>query len=187
MALLANNSVVSLTQANAGAAQGATGQLPGFEQNILSAESNLLGRNNSIAPTQPLSTVANNTVPVFNEGTFRVAAKDAFQEFLALFKNNGVVWYRSRSYTGYTTSLEQLGPNAWSPHTGSSTFQNSARRNDVMTRGQVAMYYRDSVYYGYFNSLTWTMEAKNPFRWDFNFTFKVESTVQNLLVPGPTT
>ncbi len=138
------------------------------------------------------------------EGFFRVAAKDAFIEFLSTFKNNGIVWFQNPSYTGYTTAqsnnlqgttvssttpqgtttLMQIGANAWSPQTGSSSFQNQGRRNDVMTRGGVAMYYRNSVYYGYFQNFSWTENAEKPFQWDFTFTFKVERTVSILSLPA---
>ncbi len=114
---------------------------------------------------------------------FRMAAKDAFVELLALFKNNGTVWFQNQNYTGYTTGLEQMAADAWSPATGSSTFQNAARRNDVMTRGKVLMNFRNSGYFGYFKTLTWTMDAKNPYRWNFNFVFQVESTITNVNLP----
>lgn len=118
-----------------------------------------------------------------NEGFFRMAAKDAFVELLSLFKNNGTVWFRNENYTGYTTGKEQMGADAWSPQTGSTTFQNAARRNDVMTRGKVVLYFRNAAYYGYFKNLTFAMDATKPFRWDFNFVFQVESTVTNVSVP----
>lgn len=114
----------------------------------------------------------------------RIAARDAFVELLFTFKNNGIVWFRNPAYTGYTSGSDnQLGNDAWSPETGSSTFQNNARRNDVMTRGAVAMYFRNSVYYGYFKSLSWTLDATKPFQWNFTFTFQVERTVT--VVPTP--
>lgn len=118
-----------------------------------------------------------------NSAFFRIAAKDAFIEFLSMFKNNGSVWFRNQNYTGYTTGNDQVAVDAWSPSTGSTTFQNAARRNDVMTRGKVVMYFRNSAYYGYFKNLSWTMDAANPFRWNFNFVFQVESTQTNLQVP----
>jgi hypothetical protein len=112
-----------------------------------------------------------------SDGMFRVAAKDAFIEFLFTFKNNGIVWFQNPNYTGYTSEQMQLGPNAWSPQTGTSSFQNQGRRNDVMTRGGVAMYYRNSVYYGYFKSFNWTEDAEKPFSWNFTFVFCVERTI----------
>lgn len=127
-----------------------------------------------------LETATNST----DSGFLRVAAKDAFIEFLALFKNNGTVWFRNQNYTGYTTGLEQMSADAWSPATGTTTFQNAARRNDVMTRGQVVMYFRNSAYYGYFKNLTWVMDANNPYRWNFNFVYQVESTITNVSVPS---
>jgi hypothetical protein len=118
-----------------------------------------------------------------SDGTFRVAAKDAFVEFLFAFKNNGIVWFQNPSYTGYTSTQTQLGPNAWSPQTGSSVLQNQGRRNDVMTRGGIAMSYRNSVYYGYFKTLNWTEDAEKPFSWSFSFVFQVERTVTCINMP----
>jgi hypothetical protein len=119
-----------------------------------------------------------------SEGFFRIAAKDAFVELLSLFKNNGSVWFQNKNYTGVTSSMDQVGDDAWSPSTGSSTFQNAARRNDVMTRGKVVMYFRNAKYSGYFKSLSWVMDAKTPFRWNFNFVFQVESTTVTVEVPS---
>jgi len=48
----------------------------------------------------------------------------------------------------------------------------------------VVMQFRNFVYEGYFKSLTWTMDASNPFRWDFSFTFQVERTVGRDYIPG---
>jgi len=139
--------------------------------------------------------------------SFRVAARDAFAEFLWLFKNNGSVWFRSSGYTGITdafaasqvdalaaanaavrqgfttNSQSQLGPDAWSSTTGQSTFQTVNSRNDVMTRGHVVMYFRNAAYAGYFKSLTWSLDATSPFRWNFTFVFAVESTTLNIGVP----
>jgi len=62
-----------------------------------------------------------------------------------------------------------------------------------MTRGFVAMKYRNNVYLGYFKTLSWTQDAENPFQWHFNFTFQVEKTYtalnfpQNVLAPPSTT
>jgi len=120
--------------------------------------------------------------------SLRIAAKDAFVELLFTFKNNGIVWFRNRNYTGYVSGADnELGNDAWSPETGSSVFQNRARRNDVMTRGNVAMYFRNSVYYGYFKSLNWTEDAEKPFQWNFTFTFQVERTVTAVPIPDLST
>ena len=119
----------------------------------------------------------------------RVAAQDAFVEFLKLFQMNGVVWFTSDSYTGYTTGENQLSPNAWSQKAGASTFQQGARNNDVKARGYVAMKIRNNVYLGYFKSLSWTQDASKPFHWNFEFTFQVEKTVVSMYYPqgGSTT
>lgn len=117
-------------------------------------------------------------------GSLRVAARDAFVELLSLFKNNGTVWFESQSYQGYTTGQQQIAADVWSPSTGSTTFQNTARRNDVMTRGKVIMNFRNSSYYGYFKSLNFMMDAKNPFQWHFDFVFQVEETRSLVRVPA---
>jgi hypothetical protein len=112
---------------------------------------------------------------------FRVAAQDAFVEFLKLFQMDGNVWYHSVSYANGTNlgtigGTEQNSPTAWSPKVGATSFQQHSRNNDVMTRGYVAMRYRNNVYLGYFKSLSWTQDAEGPFQWKFNFTFQVEKT-----------
>jgi hypothetical protein len=112
---------------------------------------------------------------------FRVAAQDAFVEFLKLFQMNGNVWFHSQSYANGTNlgtigQTQQESPTAWSSQTGTTSFQQHSRNNDVMTRGYVAMRYRNNVYLGYFKSLSWTQDAESPFQWKFNFTFQVEKT-----------
>ena len=141
----------------------------------------------------------------FVDGNLRVAARDAFNEFLSMFKNNGTVWYQSPNYTGFSqnsqqvqpgedttnydlgepTSVasDQLAPDVWSPMTGSSTLQNAARRMDVMSRGGVVMNFRNAMYTGYFKSLSVTMSADKPFQWDFSFSFQVESTQSFVSLP----
>lgn len=112
---------------------------------------------------------------------FRVAAQDAFVELLKLFQLNGNVWFNSTSYANGTNlgvigQTEQTSPTAWSSKTGASSFQQNSRNNDVMTRGYIAMRYRNNIYLGYFKSLSWTQDADSPFQWKFNFTFQVEKT-----------
>jgi hypothetical protein len=124
---------------------------------------------------------------------FRVAAQDAFVEFLKLFQMNGNIWFYSQDYAnaknGTTTNLGLLGqtqqesPTAWSKKTGTTGFQQHARNNDVMSRGYVAMRYRNNIYLGYFKSLSWTQDAESPFQWKFNFTFQVEKTYTALYFP----
>lgn len=121
-----------------------------------------------------------------NPEAFRVAAQDAFIEFLKLFQMNGNVWFYNQNYQGVFTGQDQTAPNAWSPSTGASTFQQAARNNDVMTRGYVAMKYRNNVYLGYFKSLNWSLDAESPFQWKFQFTFQVERTYTALYTPNPT-
>jgi hypothetical protein len=107
---------------------------------------------------------------------FRVAAQDAFVEFLKLFQMNGTVYYYNQNYNGVMTGDEQMSASAWSPQTGATSFQQHSRNNDVMTRGYVAMRYRNNTYLGYFKSLSWTQDAESPFQWKFNFVFQVEKT-----------
>ena len=47
----------------------------------------------------------------------------------------------------------------------------------------VAMFFRNSVYYGYFQNFTFTEDAEKPFQWNFTFSFKVERTVSILSIP----
>lgn len=118
---------------------------------------------------------------------FRVAAQDAFVELLKLFQMNGNIWYYAEDYAsgnsgknpltlGTISGTEQITPTAWSKKTGTTSFQQHARNNDVMSRGYVAMHYRNNVYLGYFKSLSWTQDAESPFQWKFNFSFQVEKT-----------
>jgi len=126
-----------------------------------------------LPPAPPYSPTNN----FFTDSSLRVGARDAFVELLSLFKNNGTVWFRASNDTGYTSSVQQVAYNAWSPVYGRSTFQAANSRNDVMTRGRVEMSFRNSLYSGYFKSLSWTMDASKPYTWDFNFVFQVESSI----------
>lgn len=116
--------------------------------------------------------------------SFRVAAQDAFVEFLSLFKSNGNVYFRKDNYTGQLSSNnDAAGVSAWSPATGLTTQQGNSRNNDVMTRGYIAMQLKNETYLGYFKSLSWTMDANKPFSWDFNFVFQIERTITVLQYP----
>ena len=122
---------------------------------------------------------------------FRVAAQDAFVEFLKLFQMNGNIWFNSTSYAngtnlGVINGQEQVSPNAWSTKTGSSSFQQHSRNNDVMTRGYVSMRYRNNIYLGYFKTLSWTQDAESPFQWKFQFSFQVEKTYTALYTANTT-
>jgi hypothetical protein len=114
---------------------------------------------------------------------FRVAAQDAFVEFLSMFKMNGNVWFYNPSSNGYLNGQTQSTPTGWSPRTGTSTFQQNARNNDVYSRGGIVMRYRNNSYQGYFKSLNWTLDAENPFQWKFSFSFQVERTYTQLFNP----
>ena len=118
-----------------------------------------------------------------NLSSFRVAAQDAFIEFLSLFKNNGNIWFRSDNYTGALSGKDQAGVSAWSPSLGVSSQQGNARNNDVMARGAIAMRLKENTYLGYFKSLSWSMDANNPFAWNFSFVFQVERTITVLTYP----
>jgi hypothetical protein len=115
---------------------------------------------------------------------FRVAAQDAFQEFLSLFKMNGNVWLWNKLYeSNVGETRDWTGIQAWSPQVGLSSSQENGRNNDVFTRGSVVMHFRNFAYEGYFKTLQWTMDAGSPFKWDFNFIFQVERTIGRLPVP----
>lgn len=138
---------------------------------------------------QTLNTVAGQAIARLHlqnpSEAFRVAAQDAFIELLKLFQMNGNVWYHSKAYASGTNlgtigGTEQVSPTAWSTKTGATSFSQHSRNNDVMTRGYVAMNYRNNFYLGYFKSLSWTQDAENPFQWKFNFTFQVEKTYTSL-------
>jgi hypothetical protein len=114
----------------------------------------------------------------------RVAAQDAFIEFLKMFQMNGNIWFRTQNYQGVLSGQEQQSFNAWSPKTGASSFQQHSRNNDVMSRGFIAMRYRNNIFLGYFKSLSWTQDANKPFSWEFNFTFQVEKTYSAVYWPS---
>jgi hypothetical protein len=140
-----------------------------------------------ILPSQELSefdAIIARTATKNPQAAFRVAAQDAFVEFLSLFKMNGTVWFRNNDYReGGLAGKDQQAPGAWSSQLGASSNQANARNNDVMTRGYVIMKFRSNTYQGYFKSLSWTMDAKNPFQWNFNFTFQVERTLNMMYFP----
>ena len=120
---------------------------------------------------------------------FRVAAQDAFQEFLSLFKNNGIVWFNTLSQPIGAKSQgsqvsEQVGVDEWSPQTALSATSMNARNNDVMTRGSIIMKLKGTTYLGYFKSLNWQMDAANPFQWTFSFVFQVEKTLGYIFTPA---
>jgi hypothetical protein len=152
---------------------------------------------------QQASQVINNLQLNNPNEALRVAAQDAFIEFMKMFQMNANRWFNTPNYSGSTTGQDQMAPNAFSPQTGISTFQQHARNNDVMSRGYIAMKWRNSIYLGYFKTLTWTQDAESPFQWKFSFTFQVErtysalytvnsastptNTTQTITLPGGTT
>jgi hypothetical protein len=125
----------------------------------------------------------------------RIAAQDAFVEFLSLFKNNGVTWYHPQDYSTGTTpdkatalitgTQTNQGQSAFSAKTGLNTYEMKGRNNDVYTRGYIVMNFRSSSYLGFFRSLSWAMDADKPFSWNFNFIFQIERTLSLLYYPYP--
>lgn len=132
--------------------------------------------------SSPLS--ADNLALSSQPNFMRVAAQDAFVEFLKLFQMNGNVWFHNPNYSGYQTGTQQSTPTVWSPQTGLTTAMQNARNNDVFSRGYVQMTFKNNVYLGYFKSLTWTQDAEKPFQWLFNFVFQVERTYTVLYYPS---
>lgn len=119
------------------------------------------------------------------ESDFRIAAQDAFVELLSLFRNNGFTRYRADNYdpTDQTVGRDQVGQSVWSEKYGDSNFTRNARNNDVMAKGNVVMRYKNNTYHGYFKSLSWNMDAENPFQWKFDFTFQVQRSVSFVYYP----
>ena len=122
---------------------------------------------------------------------FRVAAQDAFVELLSLFKNNGVTRYlpmpswaedvmqRTSSATNaYKQAQQALNAykqdgTVWSPAAGATGYQIKARAGDIYTRGHVVLKYKGREHLGYFKALQFMASASSPFKWDFDFTFRV--------------
>ena len=165
-----------------------------FKSNFSAAPQTSTGELINFSPEQTGTNVQSEIDQSFNtivkkrsvdpNSAFRVAAQDAFVEFLKLFQMNGNVWFFNPNYKGSYTGQDQQGPNAWSESTGATSFEQVARNNDVMTRGFVAMKYKNNVYLGYFKSLSWSQDAEKPFSWNFNFTFQVERTYSALYWPN---
>ncbi len=146
----------------------------------------------SMAPagmdTQGYATFSANRGQFNSSEAYRVAAQDAFMEFMKLFQMNGVTWFH-RNYQPYQSPMNstQVGDNAWSQVAGASTAQQNARNNDVLNRGYVSMNYKNNQFFGYFKSLNWTHDAEKPFSWEFNFVFQVERTFTALYYPSSAT
>ena len=150
--------------------------------------------NNAFQSTGNLTEVGT-IIAVSDPDELRIAAQDAFVEFLSLFKNNGVIWYHPDDYStgtapdqasSITTGTQTKNfQSAFSPKTGLNTYEMKARNNDVFTRGYIVMNFRSSSYLGFFKSLSWYMDADKPFSWNFNFVFQVERTLSLLYYPFP--
>jgi hypothetical protein len=108
---------------------------------------------------------------------YRIAAQDAFVELLSLFKNNGMVRFKTTNYTAAFDNRTQVDKSVWSTQYGASTFERRARNNDVMAKGMVYMTYKGNVYQGYFKNFNWTMDASSPHHWKFDFTFQVQRSI----------
>jgi hypothetical protein len=116
---------------------------------------------------------------------FRIAAQDAFIEFLSLFKMNGTTYLNPSGYgfdTRNVSTTDNVNPNntsfsLYSQNVGASSQEIKGRNNDVYRRGYVVMRFRNSQYLGYFKSLNWQLDANNPYQWKFNFVFQVEETL----------
>jgi hypothetical protein len=116
----------------------------------------------------------------------RVAAQDAFVELLSLFRNNGITRYKRDNYEdgdSVTINRDQIQQSVWSEKYGDTSYTRNARNNDVMVKGNVVMKFKSNYYHGYFKSLSWTMDAENPFQWKFDFTFQVQKTVSFVFYP----
>ena len=46
----------------------------------------------------------------------------------------------------------------------------------IIKKGQIVLYFNPGTYYGYFENFTYTEDASMPFRFVFDFTFKVEKS-----------
>ena len=113
---------------------------------------------------------------------FRVAAQDAFTEFLFLFKNNGIVWLNNSA--DFKSNDERVAVDAWSPELSLSASAKNSRNNDVISRGMVLMKFKGTTYQGFFKSLNWNQDAANPVQWTFNFVFQVEKTLGYIFSPN---
>lgn len=126
---------------------------------------------------------------------FRIAAEDAFVEFLSLFKMNGTTWLHPSGYSfdSDNNNAPNVQNNAnqtsalavYSTGVGATDFEIKARNNDVYKRGYVVMKFRNSQYLGFFKSLSWAMDAEKPYQWKFNFVFQVERTLSLVYYPSP--
>jgi len=149
----------------------------------------------TISPTGTLPNNTINNLIAQKTGTsnpqeaFRVAAQDAFVEFLSLFKMNGIRWFYNKDFeaeagTGKGQAKEQVDIDAWSPELAITATQLNGRLNDVMSRGSVLMKFKGTTYMGYFKSLNWTQDAASPFQWTFSFVFQVERTLGFVFNPS---
>lgn len=129
--------------------------------------------------------------PSFQVDAFRIAAEDAFIELLSLFKMNGTTWLSPTGYGFDDSQNTSDTPNPvsvsqFSTLVGASTAEIQGRNNDVYRRGYVVMNFRNNQYLGYFKTLSWVMDANNPYQWKFSFVFQVERTLSLAYFPSTT-
>jgi hypothetical protein len=131
----------------------------------------------------------------------RVAAQEAFSEILQLFQNNGITRYHPEilnrifpnnqskpgsQVVGAASTVSDSAPmNPWAKSIGSSLTQATNRPNDVMSRGYVVFKYKNRQFLGYFKDIHFEMDANNPFRWNFGFTFQVERSLSTFYYLDP--
>jgi hypothetical protein len=120
-----------------------------------------------------------NAAATQNANGLRVAAQDAFMELWALFKNNGIIRYHPQAIQDAAENGLMVN-NA----TNLSGYQMRHRLGDVLGSGYVAMIYKDRTLMGRFKSFDLTANADSPYRWDFNFTFRVMSDFTPYNVQG---
>lgn len=159
-------------------------------QQVVHPKTPLLSNLQKAQDLQQLS--VNSALSSFNLPTepYRIAAEDAFQEFLALFKMNGTTWLHPSGY-GFDSEnaasdiVNQNQTAVYSQTVGANDFEIKARNNDVYRRGYVVMKFRNSQYLGFFKSLSWAMDANDPYQWKFSFVFQVERTLSLVYFANP--
>lgn len=121
-----------------------------------------------------------------------------FMQLLALYRNNGIALPgdSTRNGGGFTNQ-DSIPTSALSLQNGtgpSTTKQGTNNRtSNVVTSGKVQnaekarrptfagieLHYDDNIFTGYFTSFTWSERAEDPFKFGFDFKFKILNTVYN--------
>ena len=94
-------------------------------------------------------------------------------ELLSLFKSNGLQRFLPVAAPTRALGSSLAQENAWSAASGMTGYQMRFRVGDVLRAGYVEMTYKGRVLLGQFKSFEWSANAESPYRWDFNFTFRV--------------